>query len=71
MVCNSPPLLAVSDAAVLARKVDAVLLVVSAGQTKREHAGRARQLLDRAGARVLGVVLNNAKLDASVYSYYA
>jgi len=68
---DSPPLLAVSDAAVLARKVDAVLLVVSAGKTKRDHAARARQMLERAGAHVLGVVLNNAQLDASVYSYYA
>lgn len=68
---DSPPLLAVSDAAVLARKVDAVLLVVSAGKTKRDHASRAKQLLERAGARVLGVVLNNARLDASVYSYYS
>jgi capsular exopolysaccharide synthesis family protein len=71
LLFDSPPLLAVSDAAVLARKVDAVLLVVSAGNTKREHAARAKQLLERAGARVLGVVLNNARLDASVYSYYA
>ena len=71
LLFDSPPVLAVSDAAVLARKVDAVLLVVSAGRTKRDQASRARQVFDRTGARILGVVLNNARLDASVYSYYA
>jgi len=71
LLFDSPPVLAVSDAAVLARRVDAVLLVVSAGKTKRDQASRARQVFDRTGARILGVVLNNARLDASVYSYYA
>lgn len=67
---DSPPIIAVTDAAVLARKVDAVLLVVSAGKTRREHAARARQLLEKVGANVLGVVLNNAQIDESLYQYY-
>jgi non-specific protein-tyrosine kinase len=66
---DSPPALAVSDAAVLSRRVDGVVLVVSAGRTRREHAARARQVLERAGARLLGVVLNNASLEDAVYSY--
>jgi non-specific protein-tyrosine kinase len=71
LLFDSPPALAVSDAALLSRLVDAVLVVVSAGKTKRDHAARVRQLMDRSGARVLGVVLNNARVDASVLSYYA
>lgn len=71
LLFDSPPALAVSDAAVLSRQVDAVLLVASAGKTKRDHAARARQALERGGARILGVVLNNARVDAAVYSYYA
>jgi len=66
---DSPPALAVSDAAVLSRRVDGVVLVVSAGKTRREHAARARQVLERAGARLLGVVLNNASVEDAVYSY--
>jgi non-specific protein-tyrosine kinase len=66
---DSPPALAVSDAAVLSRRVDGVLLVVSAGRTRREHAARARQVLERAGARLLGVVLNNASVGDALYSY--
>jgi len=66
---DSPPALAVSDAAVLSRRVDGVVLVVRAGTTRREHAARARQVLERAGARLLGVVLTNASVEDAVYSY--
>ena len=67
---DCPPIIAVTDAAVLGRKVDGVLLVVCAGKTKRDHAGRAKQILEKVNAHVLGVVLTNAKLDSSVYGYY-
>lgn len=69
LLFDAPPALAVSDAAVLSRRVDAVLLIVSAGRTKRDHASRARQQLERAGARLLGVVLTNATVEEAVYSY--
>lgn len=66
---DSPPILAVTDAAVLVRKVDGVLLVISAGKTKRDHAVKAKAMLEKVNARVLGVVLNNAKLDSTLYGY--
>ena len=65
----TPP--AVTDAAVLASKMDGVLLVVSAGYTKREHAQKAKALLEKVNARVVGAVLNNVSLDSSLHSYYA
>jgi non-specific protein-tyrosine kinase len=68
---DAPPVVAVTDAAVLATKVDAVLLVVSAGRTKREHARQAKALLDKVNARLIGTVLNNVKGDAGMYQYYA
>ena len=67
---DCPPIIAVTDAAVLGRKVDGVLLVVSAGKTKRDHAARAKLLLEKVNANVLGVVLTNAKLDMRLYQYY-
>jgi capsular exopolysaccharide synthesis family protein len=67
---DAPPVIAVTDAAVLASKVDAVLLVVSAGRTRREHVQRARALLDRAGIRLIGAVLTNAPLDSALGGYY-
>lgn len=50
-----------SDAISLASRVDATLLVVSSGKTRRQRAVDARDALDRVGARVLGVVLIEAK----------
>lgn len=68
---DAPPVIAVTDAAVLSTKVDAVLLVISAGKTKREHAKKAKTLLDKVNARLIGAVLNNVKGEASLYQYYA
>jgi capsular exopolysaccharide synthesis family protein len=68
---DAPPIVAVTDAAVLASKVDAVLLVVSAGRTKRDHAKKAKALLDKVNAHLIGTVLNNVKGEASLYQYYS
>lgn len=68
---DAPPVVAVTDAALLSSKVDAALLVVSAGKTKRDHAKKAKALLDKVNARLIGTVLNNVKGEASLYQYYA
>lgn len=57
----APPLTAYSDGAVLASKVDGTLLVVGAGKTRRENAQKAKDILERAHARLIGAVLLNAK----------
>jgi capsular exopolysaccharide synthesis family protein len=68
---DAPPIVAVTDAAVLASKVDAVLLVISAGRTKRDHARKAKALLEKVNARLVGTVLNNVKGESSLYQYYS
>ncbi len=68
---DAPPVIAVTDAAVLASKVDAVLLVISAGKTKREHAKKAKALLDKVNAHLIGTVLNNVKGEIGMYQYYS
>ena len=68
---DAPPLLAVTDAAVLSSKVDGVLLVVSAGKTKREHAKKAQAQLEKINARIIGVVVNNVKAEKGAQYYYA
>jgi succinoglycan biosynthesis transport protein ExoP len=60
VIIDSPPLLPVTDALVLSNRVDGVLLVVGAGQTRRRHLQRAVELLGQAEAPVLGAVLNSA-----------
>lgn len=71
-VFDSPPVLAVTDAAVLSRQMDGVLLVVESAQTREGAARRAAQELARVQAPVLGVVVNrlSPRLAGSHYYYY-
>lgn len=59
IIFDSPPVLVVTDAVVLARYVDGVVLVVKAGHTRRDQAGEAIKQLTRANTKLLGVVLNS------------
>lgn len=65
---DTPPVVAVTDAAALAPRVDGVLLVLHAGHTRRDRAREARQLLEKVKANIVGVVLNGAKLERG-YTY--
>jgi capsular exopolysaccharide synthesis family protein len=67
---DTPPVVAVTDAAVLATKVDGVLLVIGAGKTRREYARTAVQRLEQINARLVGVVLTNVQLGAGFTGYY-
>ena len=66
---DAPPVIAVTDAALLALRLDGALLVVSAGQTRREHALQAKALLEKIHVRLVGTVLTNATLDRALSSY--
>jgi non-specific protein-tyrosine kinase len=57
---DAPPLLAVSDAVLLAAHLDGVLLAVAAGHTRRDHAQRAKEMLEKVRVRVVGAVLTGA-----------
>jgi non-specific protein-tyrosine kinase len=67
---DTPPVVAVTDAAVLATKVDGVLLVISAGKTRREQARTAVQRLEQINARLVGTVLTNLQMGAGIQDYY-
>jgi non-specific protein-tyrosine kinase len=67
---DTPPIIAVTDAAVLASNVDGVLLVIKSGKTKRDLARKAKALLDNVNANLLGVVLNGVPFDTSLHRYY-
>lgn len=66
---DSPPLLAVADGSILASQVDGCILVIRSGVTRNETALQARDCLNKANARTLGVVLNRVQLD-KVHQYY-
>ncbi|MCP4359000.1 MAG: CpsD/CapB family tyrosine-protein kinase [Chloroflexi bacterium] len=67
---DAPPVMAVTDAAVLGAKVDGVLLVIQAGKTKRDHAERAKETLEKAKVRIVGATLTNAPKDSTMSGYY-
>lgn len=70
VIVDSPPVLSVADAAILANAADGVVLVADAGRTRREMARRAKESLERAGANLLGMVLNRMTRQTSGYYYY-
>ncbi|MCZ7672657.1 MAG: CpsD/CapB family tyrosine-protein kinase [Chloroflexi bacterium] len=67
---NAPPVVAVTDATILGAKVDGVLLVITAGKTRRDHAEKAKEMLEKAHVRLIGVALTNAPKDNSLGDYY-
>ncbi|MGW5887056.1 CpsD/CapB family tyrosine-protein kinase [Priestia megaterium] len=71
VIFDTPPVLAVADAQILANQVEGSILVVSSGKTDKEAAIKAKELLLKANAKVLGAVLNNRKMEeGSDYYYY-
>jgi len=72
IIFDSPPTLAVTDATVLGASVDAVILVVRAGETDEVAAQRALQQLRRVQAKIAGTVLNGMqKRRDRYYNYYS
>ena len=71
VIFDSPPILPVTDAAVLASKVDGVVLVYFVGRAAREALMRAKIQLEHVNANVLGIVLNDIKAEGELGpSYY-
>jgi tyrosine-protein kinase len=72
VIIDSPPLEGLSDASILMRHVDGVLLVTNTGRTRTEMLNEAAAHIERSGVPLLGVVLNRSKLrrDSSYYAYY-
>jgi capsular exopolysaccharide synthesis family protein len=69
VVIDTPPVINVTDAAVLAHTAHGVILVVRGFRTQRELARRAVEVLSAAGGKMLGVVLNNVDVPRGAYYY--
>ncbi len=70
IIVDSPPVTAVTDAVILSRLVDGVLLVIRAGESHREIGKNALGLLQGASARILGAILNGVEMGRDSYYYY-
>ncbi|HTH54334.1 MAG TPA: polysaccharide biosynthesis tyrosine autokinase [Edaphobacter sp.] len=71
IIIDSPPVLSVTDAVILARLADAVVLVIRHGKSSKHIVRRARDLLLRSGAAVTGILLNAVDVSSpDYYGYY-
>ena len=68
IILDTPPIIMVTDAQILAQYTDGCLLVISSGEAERDSAIKAQGLLEKVNAKILGVVLN--KVDSSKKGYY-
>lgn len=68
ILLDSPPVIGFADALILANQVDGVLLVVEVKRVHREAVKRAKDLLEKSKAKILGVILN--KIDLKREGYY-
>lgn len=72
VLVDAPPLLPVTDAAVLTRISDGAIIVIRSGQTKEDELGKALGNLERVNGHVLGTILNRVPTSGSdSYAYYA
>jgi capsular exopolysaccharide synthesis family protein len=70
VLIDSPPVLPVTDAAILSQHADATLMLAAAGQTRRSDLHRAVEKLDQVGATILGTVLNKVTRQTGRYYGY-
>lgn len=67
---DAPPIISVTDAAILSSIVDGVILVVRHGQADKNMVVQAKELLNKVNAKILGVVLNRIKVSKHQQQYY-
>jgi polysaccharide biosynthesis transport protein len=67
---DSPPIMGVSDASILASEVDLAMLVVQYRKYPQQMTLRAKQMVEKVGGRLVGVVLNNINISQDSYYYY-
>lgn len=70
ILIDSPPVLAVADASILASQVEAVIGIVKSGSTRNDLGRMAKEQLLTANATIIGMVLNEMKAESQDYEYY-
>ncbi|MGA1236163.1 MAG: GumC family protein [Limisphaerales bacterium] len=67
---DSPPIMGVSDASILCSMVDVTMLVIQYRKYPQAMTVRAKQMIEKIGGNLLGVVLNNINISQDSYYYY-
>ncbi len=66
VILDSPPVLPVTDAVLLAGRVDGVIMAYEAGRTARSALARAKTQIEASGTKILGIVLNHIKAETEM-----
>ena len=69
VLIDCPPLLPVSDTAIISTKADGCILVVHAGSTKKPHFVGSRDAISAVGSVILGVIINKIPMNSLEYEY--
>lgn len=72
IILDTPPVLAVTDAQILSRNVDGMVLVIRAGRTKKDMVLKAKKQIENVGGKIIGTILNavDSKNGRNNYYYY-
>lgn len=72
IIIDTPPIVMFTDAQILAQRVDGSLLVIASGQTEKSSILKAKELLDKVEAKIIGVVINKYEISKKEYNlqYY-
>ena len=74
IIIDTPPVLAVTDAVIMSNVVDGTILVTNVEKNNKHHLVKAKEVLQKSEANILGIVLNNveksSKDDYYYYEYY-
>lgn len=72
IILDTPPVLAVTDAQILSRNADGMVLVIKSGYTKKDVVIKAKKQIDNVGGKIIGAILNavDSKNSRNNYYYY-
>ncbi|WP_414052818.1 CpsD/CapB family tyrosine-protein kinase [Macrococcus animalis] len=74
IIIDTPPILAVTDAAIISKLVDGSILVTNVNNNNKKHLIKTKEILENANSNILGIILNNVKTnekeDYYYYNYY-
>lgn len=70
VLIDSPPVCSVTDASIISTYVDGTILVVKSGKTEIDAVKRAKEILEKVNANIIGVVLNNLDKKSLGNNYY-
>ena len=71
VLIDTPPVLLFADAALISRVSDGIIMIAASGVTKKTDLTKTKTLLEKTGARIMGVLLTNARIsiERKYYSY--